>query len=201
MTPSIMADLPLFVLAVAAVLATPGPTNALLFTAAGLVGAARSLPLLLAELAGYGLAIGTLRLAGGPLIAASRSFGFALRLLLVGYLLLLAWRLWQAVPEPGGERPRAVTFTGVFVTTLLNPKALVFAFALFPVFDSLQAAASHAAAFALTVLAVGLCWITGGAVLGRMAGARLPRLLPRLAALVLCVIASLIAGAGFSAGH
>ena len=201
MTKCIMTDLPLFVLAVAAVLATPGPTNALLFTAAGLTGAARSLHLLLAELAGYGLAIGTLRLAGGPLIAASHGFGLGLRLLLIGYLLLLAWRLWRANPSPDGRMLQPVTFSGVFVTTLLNPKALIFAFALFPAFGSLVAALPYAAAFALIVPAAGLGWIVAGALLGRVGGPRLPRILPRLAAVALCGLAIGIASAVLPAGH
>jgi threonine/homoserine/homoserine lactone efflux protein len=49
-----------------------------------------------------------------------------------GYLLYLAWTPWH---HGNFQRPEAgpVTVRGVFLTTLLNPKALIFAWMLLPV--------------------------------------------------------------------
>ena len=191
-----MTDLLLFTFAVAAVLCAPGPTNALLCTSAGLVGIARSLPLILAELAGYCIAIGAMRLAGGPLITAVPSFGLLLRVLLIGYLLALSWRLWQTDPALIRKDARFITLPQVFVATLLNPKALVFAFAVFPSPDASRSIIPYAAVFTLVALCASTGWIAFGAVIGRLGqDGQARRLLPRLAAVVLSVLACAI---GFS---
>jgi threonine/homoserine/homoserine lactone efflux protein len=59
-----------FVVAVASLLATPGPTNALLTTPDALVGVRRSLPLMSAEIACYGTSISLLLRGEGALLAA-----------------------------------------------------------------------------------------------------------------------------------
>lgn len=64
-----MADPVLYLLAVAMLLATPGPTNTLMATAGASAGIRGSLVLLLAELAGYLIAIEAIRLLLGPVIA------------------------------------------------------------------------------------------------------------------------------------
>lgn len=65
-----MTDPILFAFAVIAILATPGPTNALLATAGAANGLRRSLPLVPAELAGYLIAIAV---GGGGQAIASRT--------------------------------------------------------------------------------------------------------------------------------
>ena len=70
-----------FVLAVAAILAMPGPTNALLCTSAGLVGIRRSLRLILAEIAGYLVTITAIISFAGPIILAIPTLGIAVRLM------------------------------------------------------------------------------------------------------------------------
>ena len=52
----------LFLAAVLTLLGTPGPTNTLLATSGAVAGLRRSLALLVAELAGYLLAIATIRM-------------------------------------------------------------------------------------------------------------------------------------------
>ncbi|MDU6750805.1 MAG: hypothetical protein E6447_24460, partial [Bradyrhizobium sp.] len=71
-------DLLTFVLSTAALLATPGPTNTLLATAGASRGARASAHLLLAELAGYLLAILLLRVVLGPVLATAPLVGHAL---------------------------------------------------------------------------------------------------------------------------
>ncbi len=81
------------------------------------------------------------------------------------YLLHLAYALWRyGEGKPGTSGP--VTFRRVFVTTLLNPKAIIFAFTLLP-----PAAAADTAAFvpwlaalALQIFIVGGAWIAAGSL-------------------------------------
>ncbi|HZF76664.1 MAG TPA: lysine transporter LysE, partial [Acetobacteraceae bacterium] len=63
-----MQDPVLFALAVLFILGTPGPTNTLLATSGATAGFRRSLILLPAEAAGYGISILTLGLVLGPVV-------------------------------------------------------------------------------------------------------------------------------------
>ena len=90
-----MEDPVLFALAVLAVLGTPGPTNTLLATAGATAGLRRSLPLIPAEAAGYTIAVLTLGLALGPVVAGAPLLAGALRAAVGVYLLFLALRLWR----------------------------------------------------------------------------------------------------------
>jgi threonine/homoserine/homoserine lactone efflux protein len=187
-----MTSLPLFLLAVVSVLATPGPTNALLTTSAALVGTRRSLPLVTAELAGYALSIGVLLAASGAIVAAVPWLGLVIRAALVLYLLWLAWHLWDAGGGIVEASLRVVTWRRVFVTTLLNPKGPIFAFAVFPPLAGPRAIALYGGLFAATTLAVALGWMMVGATLGRLADNGRRTWLPRITAVVLVVFACLV---------
>ncbi len=181
----------LFLLAVLAILGMPGPTNTLLATASAGAGWRRGLILLPAELAGYLVAILVLRAVLGPVVAASASVSVAMRLAVGAWLFLLAWRLWRhGVVVEGGVRsiigPRQV-----FVTTLLNPKAIVFALGVIPF------GAAHAwpyvAGFALRVPTVGAGWLGLGSGIGRLAEAgRRGQWVPRIGAAAIGMFAALI---------
>ena len=123
-----MQDPVLFALAVLTLLITPGPTNTLLATAGATGGFRRSAHLLLAELAGYNISIYIL----GNLFEAQTS-GSKIRTVLSvvagAYLLFTAIRFWRTRLE---LQRATVSMRHVFVTTLLNPKALVFAFLIVP---------------------------------------------------------------------
>jgi threonine/homoserine/homoserine lactone efflux protein len=194
-----MTSFSFFLLAVVAILVTPGPTNTLLCTSGALVAITRSLRLIVAEIAGYLVAIGVMILVGRPAIAGLPVLGLILRIVLTGYLLLLAWRFWHIDLALYDTQARAVTFGQVFLTTLLNPKAAVFAFAIFPTFNSLSASLPYFAAFTLLVMVVGACWIALGAVVGRIEDGRAARVVPRAAAAILCVAATVIAGSAIAA--
>jgi threonine/homoserine/homoserine lactone efflux protein len=187
----------LFELAVIAVLAVPGPTNALLFTAAALGGLGRAPGLVAAVCAGYGVSIGALTMLGEAAIAGDPRIGLALRLLLAAYLALLAWRLWRMAAQAQEAEGGPITTLRVLIATLLNPKALVLAFAVFPRPGSLGDALLHGGAFLATAAIVALGWIAVGAWVGRQGGA-VPRLLPRLAALGLGAFAAFLAGAALA---
>lgn len=186
-----MTDLVTFLFAALALLATPGPTNTLLATSGATRGFGRSLGLLAGELIGYLLAIAILIAAIGPIVAAMPAFGLALSAAITLYLIHLAWVLWN----DGGHEligERTVTVGRVFVTTLLNPKAIVFAFTLLPSAGAPELL-PRLASLALLIVLVGTCWIALGAGLKRgVRGITVSRLAHRAGAVVLAVFAALI---------
>ncbi len=175
-----MVDPLLFALAVLAVLATPGPTNTLLATSGAMVGLQRSLALVPAEAAGYGIAILTLGLVLGPVMAGQPMLAAALRAAVGAYLLLLAWRLWRrgagAVVGVGLVRPGQL-----FLTTLLNPKAIVFALGIVPFGKA--PVLPYMLGFLTLLVLVAVAWIGLGAVLGQAAARRgIAGVVPRVGA-------------------
>lgn len=183
-----------FILAAASLLAIPGPTNTLLATSgAGVgVGVARSLPLLAAELGGYLLSIMLLRSVFGPFMQAVPVAGIVLRIVVSTYLIYLACMLWRHGAHEIADRA-PVSFRSVLITTLLNPKAVIFAFTLLPfqvaAFDLLP----WLGLLAVQIVTIGSAWIALGAALGRgLQGAGRPLLIYRLSAVALVVLAGKI---------
>ena len=164
-----MDDPVLFTLAVLAVLGTPGPTNTLLATAGATAGVRRSLPLVPAEAAGYSISVLALGLVLGPAVAGAPALAGALRAAVGAYLLLLAVRLWR-----GGRAALAtgalVTPAQVFLTTLLNPKAIVFALGIMPF--GAPRVWPYLLGFLLLLVSVATGWIAAGAALGGVVGGR-----------------------------
>jgi threonine/homoserine/homoserine lactone efflux protein len=185
-----------FILAVLGLLATPGPTNTLLAASGAAVGVRRSLHLIPAEVLGYLCSILVLALVLGPVAQHWPLFGSALRVSCGLWLAFLAWRHWTAAVH--GVEPRAVPFAKVFVTTLLNPKGLIFAFAIIPHLaeGNPTAALPYLVGLVALIVAVGTAWIGVGAALVA-AGAR-HRWVQRVSAAVLGVFALIISGSAFS---
>ena len=186
-----------FILAILGLLATPGPTNTLLAASGAAVGLRRSLHLIPAEVSGYLCSILVLALVLGPVAQTWPLFGSALRFCCALWLAYLAWRHWTAAAEHGVEA-RAVPFSRVFVTTLLNPKALIFAFAIIPHLAEGNgvAALPYLAGLSALIVAVGTTWIGIGAAL-TVVGAR-HRWVQRVNAAVLGVFALVLSGSAFS---
>jgi threonine/homoserine/homoserine lactone efflux protein len=176
---------PELTLAVLALLLTPGPTNSLMLLAGaerGLTGAARLIP---TELAGYFLTVLPLALAGTTVLADHQGFRSGLTLAAAVWVAVLAVRLWR-MPGPG------------FVTTALNPKALIFGLVLLPSPDRL---AANLALFAGLVVLVAVFWAGIGAAL-RAGGAGQPRaicVLRRLASVWLAAISVILIAKGVGA--
>lgn len=185
-------DLFAFSLAALSLLATPGPTNTLLATSAAAAGARRSLRLLPAELAGYFVSILILRGLLGPIIAASPVLKLALHAAVALYLVYLAAMLWQHGSREGdGGRP--ITLLRIFLTTLLNPKAVIFAFTLLPDGLGLLELRPWLTVLAVEIAAAGGCWIVLGSVLRRgFSGVLGPRVGYRLSATILVLLAGLL---------
>ena len=181
-----------FFLATYFLLAVPGPTNTLLATSGAAIGIARSLHLLVAELAGYLLAIALLRLALGPLVSDIPVAALVLRVAVTVYILGLAFMLWRVNTRELRDGA-AVTFGQVLLATLLNPKALVFAFLLQPLEAGPLELLPWFGVIAFQILTAGAAWIILVATLGRSAR-RLghPDLVTRAGAVTLVAVTGLV---------
>jgi threonine/homoserine/homoserine lactone efflux protein len=185
-------DATVFVLSVLALLAVPGPTNTLLAGAGATLGIARSLPLLVGELAGYNIAIAVYRYTLATAVGESSDARLFLQWAIGAYLIVLALRLWRAGPPAGTE---GFTLPRVFLTTLLNPKALIFALVLFPALPAPVAAAT--AAFSVMVVGVGASWIAAGAFAIHVTSTRYRSVAPRVCAVALAVFAIMVVSGSF----
>ncbi len=160
-----------FVVAVIVFLAIPGPGNLALITSTGKGGLAGGLAATLGVIAGDQVLI-WLAVAGVAALLATSPVLFAgVQWLGAAYLAWLGWRMITARP---GDAPVLKIHAGQYfrqalMITLLNPKAIVFYMAFFPLFvDPVQHQGLPTFAFmaatvaALTLLygalAVGLTW-------------------------------------------
>jgi len=159
-----------FSVAVLGLLAVPGPTNTLLATAGAATGFRGSLRLLPAEISGYLIAVGFLTQVVRPLLAGFPALPVVVKALAAGYLAWLALRLWRdpkSATDVRSDRP--INMTDVFLTTLLNPKALIFAFAIFPDGNAIELL-PYALVFSVLVVSCGGAWIALGAAVRRSSG-------------------------------
>ena len=168
-----MLDPMLFALAVLVILGTPGPTNTLLATGGAAMGWRRAWRLIPAEMAGYTIAILVLGLLLGPVIAAQPWLARGMRLAVAAFLLALAWKLWRR-GMGGAAAGAAVTPGQVFLTTLLNPKAIVLALGVVPFGQA--PVWPYLLGFLAILAPVASAWVLFGALLGRAGGAWVPRL-------------------------
>jgi len=178
-----------FLLVIATILLTPGPTNTLLASSGISQGLRRSAPLLSFECLGYVCATS---IWGLVLNTTMHDYPFVINLIKVVsglYIAKLGLRLWyQARRDPLQELLVSVKPLELFIATLLNPKAVIFAMALFPVQTWLSVSnyAGVMGSFVLLVASIGGLWIVFGSVLmaGRVRWLQ-PQVFQRLAALTL----------------
>ncbi|MGL4236041.1 MAG: hypothetical protein ACRCSW_08220 [Tabrizicola sp.] len=177
-------------LAVLLLLLTPGPTNSLVLLAGaerGLIGAMRLIP---AELLGYLLTVVPLALVGGSVLQGHNGLRAGVTVAAAVWVAVLAVRLWRVPVVETGHT--SVGARSLFVTTALNPKALIFGLVLLPSPDRLPA---NLVLFAGLVVLVAALWAGLGAVL-RGGGVRQPQalfVLRRLAAVWLGAISIVLA--------
>lgn len=155
----------IFLLEVLGVLAIPGPTNSLLFVSGVTRGFRASLNLVLAEVVAYLLSISLLVSVLEPASRIHSSVGQVLRVLCSLYLVHLAIWLWRSgMCEVEDSHP--ITVRRVFLTTLMNPKTLIFAFGIFPTAGaSSNEMLPYLAGFGAVCTVVASGWIAGGAFL------------------------------------
>lgn len=172
-----MNEMWLFAAAVIGLLITPGPTNTLLAASGSQRGVKASLGLIPAELLGYWIAIG---MWGSLLVTLSASWPWLPTLVRIAsalYIAFLAFRMWFSVTDVEVVSHTVVSRAGLFTATLLNPKGLLFATAIFPevAFLSLGGFVMVGLAFGVLLLPIASLWIMFGAAL---AAGRLPLLSP-----------------------
>lgn len=183
-------------LAVLALLLTPGPTNSLVLLAGAERGLAGALRLIPAELAGYLLTVLPLALLGAAVLDDHQALRSAVTLAAGAWVAVLAARLWR--PPAMGTTGPLVGLRDLFVTTALNPKALIFGLVLLPSPEHLL---RNLALFAGLVVLVAVLWAAAGATL-RNGEARQPRamvVLRRLAAVWLAAISVVMIAKGVGA--
>ena len=157
-----------FLLSTGIVLLTPGPTNTLLAAAGLNRGAKKALPLIAFELGGYFIAI-----SGWGIFLASLEQYYpwlspVARVACGCYLLYVAVKIWCSTENFPTTDSRTIGPVTVFVATMLNPKGLLFASAIFPppAFDNVQVYLIATALFACMVVPIGSAWVMLGAVIG-----------------------------------
>lgn len=204
-----MIDPVAFILAALTLLATPGPTNTLLAMSGAAAGLRPSLRLLGAELGGYMISILTLSLVLGPLVRGNMMVGVTLKGLCALYLIYLAVKLWRE-GSSALITSSPVPFRRVFTTTLLNPKAVIFAFLILPHLADrrLVEALPYLAGLCGLIVLVGGSWIGLGALLRAGAnGAVSAGLVRRIGASALVVFAMVLGSSAwttvnaYAAGH
>ncbi len=182
----------LFLTSVMILLIMPGPTNTLLATSGVTVGFRRSIPMLAGELAGYMVSILLIQFVFGPAMARSPSTALMLRVAAAAYLMVLSIKLWLT---PFLLARAVISWRQVFVTTLLNPKALVFALVIIP-FASPHAG-FYLSVFVAIVPAIGTLWIVIGTFLGRHTHPAYLKMVTKAASVVLAVISAILVSSVF----
>jgi threonine/homoserine/homoserine lactone efflux protein len=148
-------------LAALALLATPGPTNALLALAGAQSSLRAGLRLIPVVMLCYLAVVAPLLIWGGPLLEKLP----LLRPMLTGAAALwvarLAYRLWH-LPQTQSATTSAVGARQIAITTLLNPKSLIFGLVLLP---SHQPIWASLIAFLCLLPVVSALWVALGAKL------------------------------------
>lgn len=177
-----------FAVSTALILITPGPTNTLLAAAGMAMGTRKALPLLAAELAGYVFAISAWGIFLIALQAHYPFLGSAIRIISSCYLTYVAVKMWRAAKALETSHQTPISAQALLTATILNPKGLVFASAIFPphAFNDVQVYFTAMAVFGCLLLPIGWAWIAFGATLrsGKLARVN-PFSFQRAAALVI----------------
>ena len=156
-----------FIGLVITILFTPGPTNTLLASSGVQVGVRKSLLLIPAEALGYIVAITAWGMLIGKVSTALPLLPTFLKLMSAGYILYLAIKLWRTANQQVALNQPTIRPRELLFATLLNPKALLFASAIFPAvaWKSHDIYLVHMSVFVGLILPIALFWISVGAML------------------------------------
>ena len=157
----------LFIGLVITILLTPGPTNTLLASSGIQVGVRNSLRLIPAESCGYLIAITVWGVIIGTVSTQFPIVPTILKLMSACYIIFLAVKLWKTADIEASFNLPTIRPRELFCATLLNPKALLFASAVFPstAWLSVNDYAAHIALFLVLIVPIALFWIFIGSVL------------------------------------
>lgn len=175
-----------FLSAVLALLLTPGPTNTLIGLAGAKRGASGVLRLLPAELLGYLTTILAFAYLGAEVLGRWPQTAGVLKLTAALWVMFLAIKVWAHRNHAGAASE--VSGPKVYLTTMLNPKALIVGLVLLPPLEDPQFSAKLGL-FCLAVVGVALLWGTAGALIRNRGrdGGRL-ELLQRIASVWLGIV-------------
>ena len=156
-----------FIGLVVTILLTPGPTNTLLASSGIQVGIRKSLNLIPAEALGYFISISIWGLIIGTVAKQFPTVPTILKLFSAGYILFLALKLWRTANRDENFSQPSIRARELFVATLLNPKALLFASAIFPtyVWQNASAYVSHMLCFLLLIVPIAFFWTFIGSII------------------------------------
>jgi len=154
-----IADYPAFVLAVIVFLAIPGPGNLALLTSTAKGGLRGGLAATLGVMAGDQVLMWAAVAGVAAVLATQPEFYQALQLLGAAYLSYIGYKMWTA---KAGDAPIIKITVGQYFRqslwiTLLNPKAIMFYMAFFPLFIDPQA---HAGLKTFGVMALTVAALT-----------------------------------------
>ncbi|WP_296357460.1 LysE family translocator [Ramlibacter sp.] len=152
---------------VSLVLVCPGPTNTLLLSSGLKVGWRATLPLVLAEAAGYAVSISLWGLALLSFATTRPWLMDAIKLASSAYILWLGIKMWVTSRTLHTDESGPVSFRDVFIATLMNPKALLFASTMFPLeaFQSVGYLGRALLVFMIVVAPIGIGWSSLGSLL------------------------------------
>ncbi|HHK2215113.1 TPA: LysE family translocator [Pseudomonas aeruginosa] len=148
------------------ILVVPGPSNTLLLSAGFHFGSLRAAPFILLEALGYSLSISAW---GWVLARLSESNPWIISLtkaLCALYVALLAVKTWNASIRSAGTGNFRRWPLHLFVATLSNPKALIFASVIFPgkaFLDFWNNYTISLLAFLVVLAPIGMLWVGLGA--------------------------------------
>ncbi|WP_432208553.1 LysE family translocator [Acinetobacter variabilis] len=159
----------LFIGLVAAILLTPGPTNTLLASSGIQVGFRKTFRLIPAEAFGYLIAITFWGFLIGKISIYLPELPHILKLCSAAYILFLALKLWRTAELRENFQCISIRARELFFATLLNPKALLFASAIFPVivWKSSQYYVTYMLAFLALLIPIAFFWTFLGSLLAR----------------------------------
>lgn len=178
------------------VLIMPGPTNTLLLAAGLKAGIRVTWPLVVAEALGYVVAISLWGFFLSSIARKSPWIYSGVKLLSSAFIFYLAVEMWAKGSKLQQHASGPVSFKNLFVATLMNPKALLFASTIFPLaaFQSAGYFAHAIAAFLLVLLPVGVGWSSlGGLITSNRRWASRAFALLRCASVVLLMFSGTLA--------
>ncbi|WON77655.1 LysE family translocator [Serratia sp. UGAL515B_01] len=152
---------------VALILIIPGPTNTLLLSSGVRNGLSKTIPLVFAEAFGYFLAI----TFWGAFLLSIENFLPSIfqwtRITCAIYIFWLAFKMWRISSNLDEPKEGKSDFIQVFITTLLNPKALIFSSSIIPetAFISIDNFVYAMAVFLIILFPVGVLWASLGGLM------------------------------------
>jgi threonine/homoserine/homoserine lactone efflux protein len=151
-----------------------------------------------AALVGFIVAVAALIGIVGPYVVAQPALGLSLRALCALLLARSSWRLWRTAGASAAKRD-AASPADVLATTLVNPKGLIFAFAIFPPLADAAQAIEVFVRFAIVAVVVMSLWGVAGAALGQGAAHRFgAAMVDRAGAAILAAFSVVVLAIGFA---